>query len=368
MIVFSKNGNLYFQDGNNPPARLTHVGEKIGSPKISDDNQKIVFLREDGSVYSINIDGTQEQIVIPGNWVDSFETGTQKKILDFVPGTHLLFFRTILCGSQDFHSLCSSSIFVADTDTGRIKKLADLGLSFQQNETPGNIVVSPDGRMVAVGTIDGIDIFTLDGNIIRRDIKPYTPNRASTVFPSLFWLPDSSELILAIPDTIYENHSYDSFVGNTLWRYTIDDSVAVQIYLDSPIPGGTRQFDISPDGNWSAYGGISAGEPTVYIGNLTDGHRISYGKDLQPSFSWGPDSKYFIYSSTNSILGSLGAPPLFLGNCRFQKWINADHFTCHIYEKNVEKICMVEIIAGAIKIYDLGFDKDFKDYVLIQQK
>lgn len=365
VMIFVKDGDLYFQDGNNLPVKLTHVGEKSYYPKLSDDNRKVVFSRDDGNEYSINTDGTQEQIIIRNDWLASFEAGTNKSILGFVSATHQLLVETYFCESQKFESPCSTSLFLANTDTGTMEKLVDLGLALQQNSISRNIEVSPDGKMVAFGTMQGVGIITIEGKIVRNNILPYKPSTSTVLFPFLYWLPDSNGLIVALPNTIYHSTAYGDFPAYTVWRYRIDKNDATQILLDSPLRGiGIGDFDISPDGNWGIYGGIGEADSSLYIGNLTNGHTQIFGHDIQPSFSWSPDSTHFIYTSNNSVLGTIDQQFILIKNCGFIQWIDAGHFTC-----NVGSIRMAEIDAGGeVKLYDLGFGKDVEDTLLIKPK
>jgi hypothetical protein len=293
VMTFIKNGDLYFQDGENLPVKLTHVGEKSYYASLSDDNQKVVFYRSDGNEYAINADGTQEQIIIPNNWLASFESGTKKSIFGFIPHTHQLLLETYLCESEKYGSPCSARLFIVDTDTYGIAKLADLDVALYRDTINRNIKVSPNGEMIAVGTMDGMDIFTLDGKIIRENILPYKPS-TDILFPYLFWLPDSSGLTLALPDKIYDSTAYDNGTAYTIWRYLIDDNSAVQMPIDpSRI---TAQFDIFPDGKWIIYGGVGDAEPTLYLGDLTTGHVQVFDNDL---YDFLP---FFLGDQTASIL------------------------------------------------------------------
>lgn len=368
VMLFVKNGDLYFQDGNNSPAKLTHVGEKSYYPRLSDDHQKVVFSRGDGTEYSINTDGSQEQIIMASDWLATFKPGTNESILDFIPGTHQLLFRTYLCESQKYRSPCFLSLFLVDADIGKIKKLADLGLALQQNSDNKNIEVSPNGKMVAVGTTNGMSIFTLDGKMIRKDILPYKPSTSTVLFPSLFWLPDSSGLIVALPDTIYGGTAYSQTPANTLWRYMVESNVTTKIHLDNPPTPGALSYDISPNRNWIVYGGIGEAESSLFLGNLANGHTQIFGNDIQPYFFWSPDSEHFIYRSTNSILGAINKSSILIEGCDFEIWVDAKHFTCTTYQKNIPRTRMAEIDEEEIKIYDLGFDVDIEKTLLIKPK
>jgi hypothetical protein len=369
VMVFVKDSYLYFQDGNNPPVKLTNTGKLYDSYAISDDNQKVVFFRSNGNEYSINTDGTRKQIIIANitnEWPPSpLHPGTNKVIVGFVPHTHLVLFQTAVCETQKYESPCSTSLFLTDTDTGVIKKLGDFGLSLQQDNINKNVGVSPDGTMVAIGTINGVDILTLDGKIIRHDILPYKPSTSTVLFQSLFWLPDSSGLIVGLPTTFFESSAYDSMTGSTIWRFTISNNTSMQIPVDPPPPLDT--FQVSPDGNWIVYGGI-ANEETLLLGNLTNGNIQNLGAAYMFRVLWSPDSQHFIPTNAESFLGAINSPTL-TPICQLKgKWIDAAHFICFNNEGNEHRVRMAELDAGGIKIYDLGFDNAIEASLIIKPK
>ena len=364
-IIFVKNGDLYFQDGNNLPVKLTHVGEKLNyHPLLSDDNQKIVFYRADGNEYSINTDGTDEQAIlteITPDWFTPFGPGLNKGILGFIPDTHQLLFQTYLCKSQESWPTCSVSIFLVDTDTSAIKKLADLGLFLQQLSVPRNIKISPDGKMIAIGTPDHVDIINTHGTVIHHNILPYKPSQNTLLFPALFWLPDSSGLIVALPNTFYNSRAHHDFPASTIWRYSIEDNIAVQIRFD-PAPMHYT-FQVSPDAKWIVYGGLDGADQSVYLGNLAKGHVQIVGDAVQVYFSWGPDSQYFIGTSVSSWLGSIDTPGL-TRVCGPYEWVDSSHFTCF----RDQKLHIAEIGAEKVEIYDLGLGNDADTVLLIKPR
>jgi hypothetical protein len=366
VMLFTKDSNLYFQDGDSSPVKLAYIGKESYDPKfsddtqwvyfspiLSDDNQKVVFSQSDGNTYSINTDGTQERMIVSIGWLESFKAGTKIGILNFIPNTHQLLLETHLRRSQTDDPSCSSSIFLADSDTGKIGRLADFGLHCQTyGIISKDIKISPDGKMLAVGTLDGVDIFTMDGNLIRDNVLPYIASTAYTFFPSLFWLADSSGLIVALPDTIYNTQAHGDLAAHTIWRYTIASNAAVQIPLEPPPWMDT--FVVSPDGNWIAYGGYS--DPSLYLGNLVNGHMQIFGNNSQqPSFSWSPDSKHLIAGWT--VLTSFDRPPVVVGSG--SEWIDSNHFTYYDLPANnptiqQERVLIAEIRGDEIFLYDLG--------------
>ena len=367
VMLFTKDGNLYFQDGENTPIQLSHSEKETSySPKLSDNNQKVVFSQDDGSVHSINTDGTQERVILQQDWLHTFETGTQMGELNFIPNTHLLLVEAYLCASEEFRSPCSISIFIADTDTSEIRKLANLGLTRQQNSMPRSIKISPDGQMIAVGNLDGLSILTLDGNIIRQNVLPYESYDSTVLFPSLFWLPDSSGLIVIVPDS-------DTFVAGfdvpaySVWRYDIDTVTATQIPLTPSlvyIPGGyvCGGYNVSLDRKWILYLGsedytrsISGdGDYALYIGNLHTGQAQRYDIRFCAKYSWSPDSEHFLYGN---ILSAMGKPSIEIWTPNTIGWVDDFHFL--IPDDNPKpseeiNILVAEIRGDTIVFFDLG--------------
>jgi hypothetical protein len=353
-MLFNKDSNLYFQAGNNPPIKLAQNEKNPYDPfppELSSDNKKVVFSQDDGNIYSINTDGTTEQIIIPNEWLNSQETGTRIDALKFIPRTHLLFLQTVLCKSKSSASLCSASIFLADADTGKIRNLADLGLVLQNDDLSPNIVISPDGRMVAVGTLDGVKIFTLDGRIIRNNVLPYKPDSNYGFFSSLFWLPDSSGLIVALPNTNYHDPILGETTAYTIWRYKIDSNSIDQILLDPPpLP---IFLQVSPDGKWIVYGNLYPSP--LYLGNLINGHTQVFGADQTPNFYWSPDSKHLI--DRDIVFTSFGQP--FVDAGVSPEWIDSSHYIYIISPPDnsppyPERVLIAEIKGNAIVYYESG--------------
>jgi hypothetical protein len=66
-MAYVIDGNLYFQDGSNPPRQLTNRGEDWVC-FFSEDGEKIFFLRGANprfDLYSMNVDGSSEQAHLP---------------------------------------------------------------------------------------------------------------------------------------------------------------------------------------------------------------------------------------------------------------------------------------------------------------
>jgi hypothetical protein len=363
VMTFVKDGYLYFQDEENTPTQLAPVDEKSKQSYISDDNQKVAFYGADGNIYSINSDGSQKQVIISKEWKNSLQTGMSISIDRFVPDSHQLFFRTDLCESERIGAPCSTSLFLTDADTGNIKKLADLGSSFQQGFTLRSIRISPNGKMIAIGNMERMDILDMDGNIIRQNILTYKPSTSDVLFPSLFWLPDSSGLTIAIPDST----NWDGYLAYSLWRYTIENQSTVQILLDPAPMHNDSTFDVSPDGNWIVYGNLYV----VFLGNLVNGQAniiIDHDADMS-TFSWGPDNRHFAFGGNLWNISSIDDPSVVISAGTLMQWVDNTHFLLRFYDNNNQvKIRIAEIDEDNIRTYILGGDVDIEPSVFVKSK
>lgn len=397
-MLFTKDGDLYFQDGNKLPVKLTHIVKSLRPPsyvrnliiatpyytflgyahddfgiqvspfKISDDNQKVIFSEGDGNIYSINSDGTQKQTIISSNWQTSFETGTSVEELDFVPQTHIVYVKARRCEKEEQPYICSTSIFLIDANTGKIKKLDYLGKLVEHEHfgIKNNIRFSPNGKMLAVGTKEGITIFTLDGEVIRQNILPFVSE--FEIFPSLFWLPDSSGFVAALPDALADVAMWDHTTAYTVWRYSLNDNSAVQISFDPPVI--QYYFEVSPDGNWMVYyGGIYESPYYLYLGNLTDGDTMRLGTaGEQGDMLWSPDSKYFLSTIGIETLDGLvlrPMPPAF-------SWVDARRFSATRFSlvngDEHGQYLVGEIRDDGTFFYDTGFSYPLYNLLLMKPK
>lgn len=355
VILFAKNGDLYFQDGTNSPIKLSRV-DKDARYTLSDDNQKVLINIQDEYAYSrlpfiINTDGTPQEQHILGNWADqNLLWGTRLGQAEFIAGTHQVIFSTHSCNSYDTPSSCISSLFLANLERDNdIKKLTDLGFSGPLHHE--NFIVSPNGKLVAVMSTTSVDILNMDGKVIRHDILPYKPNTPSIVFPILSWLPDSSGLLAGLPTTLFDSVAYNYVAAASIWRYTISSNSAVQIPFDTPPPLlQTPQF--SPDGKWIVYGGIG-GNPEVYLQNLENGQIRMVGEATQASFKWAPDSKHFTVTSAGSWLGTIDMLKPIPANF-FAGWVDSNHF---LWVDFSGKVRVAEIKDDGLKIYDTAINE-----------
>lgn len=354
VILFTKDGDLYFQDGTNSPTKLSSW-DKDARYTLSDDNQKVLINAPDEYAYSrlpfiINTDGIPQEQHILGNWADqNLLWGTRLGQAEFIASTHQIIFSTHSCNSYDNPSSCVSSLFLANLEKDNdIKKLTDLGFSGPLHHE--NFVVSPNGKLMAVMSTTSVDILNMDGKVVHHDILAYKPNTPAIVFPILSWLPDSSGLLAGLPTTLSKSTAYNYMPAASIWRYTISSNSAVQIPFDTAPPLlQTPQF--SPDGKWIVYGGLG-GDPEVYLRNLEHGQIRMVGEATQASFTWAPDSKNFAVTSAGSQLGAIDRPSLIPANF-FAGWVDGNHF---LWVDFSGKVRVAEIKDDGLKIYDTAIN------------
>jgi Tol biopolymer transport system component len=349
-MAYVVEGNLYIQDGSNPPIQLIDSGED-GYPIFSDDGEKIVFFR--GTVphdlYAINADGSQEQALVTSRLLTSLGLGydgsTELRSLAFVPGSHRLLFNTHQLDPYDIElnspnriaSKKNDDLLLLDIDTGEIKRLLPSGQG-------GGFKVSPDGSLVAILASGHVDVVGIDGRVIHRNLVTYTPSQPIELWPDIKWTPDSDELIVLLPiETEYDMEGPET---RSVWHYAIDGSPAVQVSLDPPPMGGLES--VSPDRNWIIYQyfpeGIMSRQVPLYMGNLHDGRTQLYAPDAAPH-DWGPDSMHFVYEETGQelFLGVVDGPPKFIDKGGFQGWVDASHF---IYISTANEMIVMGEIGG----------------------
>lgn len=320
-LAYILNGNLYIQDGSNSPKQLSNSGEDL-YPMFSDDGEKLVYYRgkldDNNKIFSINADGSNERALITIKWLSTLGTGTQAGHLAFVPHTHQMLFNAYQC-PETLDLGCTVGLFIVNTDTGKIKEIISptLGGHLAWYGVPswfGNFSVSPDGKLLSVAHRGQISILSTDGKVIRRNIMKYTPSTPVELYPRVFWLPDSSGLIAAIPAEIgYRGVWYSGDPAYTIWRYRFKDELTIQIPLN-PEPSWIHMdcndlMSVSPDGNWVIY---FTNNQQLYTGNLENGStKLSMPYRYYLPRQWSKDSIHFVdgQSPESAILGSVNTPP-----------------------------------------------------------
>lgn len=382
IVIFAQGGSLYLQSGDNAPVLLTTAegSDLFRERMLSSDGQKILFLRGKTSksasayadVYTVNADGSGEQLLIQPQWLATLPKGTVRgaALPIFIPGTHQVLFETLLCQSPDKNAPCSTGIFIVDADTSQIKPILSPGTA-QPPSPQARFSISPDGKMIALASVGHVDIFDVDGQLVRGGAFIYTPSTSETLYPTIFWLPDSSGLIAALPTNLFHISAYNKDVAAyALWRYMIADSHVDSIPLDpSPmnLQGEADRFLVSPDGLWLLYGGNGPANSDLYLANLTTGHIQRIGDNPQPGFSWSPDSLRFFGQNFAGVLGERVAQ-VTKKNFDVLRWIDATHFICQFCGESDSKPHVAEIVGDELRFYRLVPTMANDAYLVIVKK
>jgi hypothetical protein len=338
-MAYTIGGHLYFQDGSKPSRQLTH-GPAAGIPiAFSEDGQQIFFERSYGEIYSIHVDGSQEQVLVPLSLLDTLGPEYKEEITTFchpvlIPHKNVLLFRTCTYPSQNM-IIYQDDLFSVDADTKQVKTLFPRGKG-------GGYHVSPDGEMLAIERLGSIDLHGIDGRLIRRKLATYIVSEPIPVGAEVHWLSDSSGLVLALPiNTFYDTAPPPTY---EIWRYSLKTGRGTLIELNPPVMGHA-QIPVSSDGNWITY--INHEEGSFYLGDLRQGNTQSYEVFAYPD-EWSPDNEHFVYNpsvvgSPGLYLGSTDAPPILIGCGEFVRWLDARRYICYSFAGDVGAYVMGEI-------------------------
>lgn len=329
-MVYVFEGNLYLQDGSEPPLQLTTSAE-VHDPIFSDDGEKIAFLR--GGVphdlYVVNADGNGEQELVSASRLAALrlEYDDLSEIIHFrfVPGTHRLLFNTRQLDPwsievQDVHRLGSKrneDLLIIDAETGQVEILFPPGEG-------GGFSVSPDGSLVALNKSGRVDIATIEGQVILPELVTHTPTEPMELYAGIDWLPDSTGLIVTLPADDY--YDMEDPENRTVWRYPLDGRPPHLVPLDTPVKG---LYEVSPDRNWILYGYIDHTEPVIefYLGDLRNGFTQNVNLLATEAFYWCPDSIHFVLSGAGEFyLGSVDGSLKLIDQGRFLGWVDASRF------------------------------------------
>lgn len=351
-------GNLYLQDGYNPPVQLTDDERLDKNPVFADDGEKIVFLRGmiPHDLYSINPDGSQEQLLVSGSELSKLGLGYDELLSEilfykFIPGTHQLIFSTHQLDESDLNlsfrenlwGIFNADLLLVDADTAEIRSVLAPGKG-------GGFVAAPTGNMIAVSRQEQIDLLDLTGQIIHRNLISFTPTQPVPLGPHIFWNKDATELLVTLP--IDAEYAFDGPESRVVWRIPIDGSAKTLTSLEPPVLAS--DYSISPDGNWILYNYYFYPGKTddsvisgLYLGNLLEGGIQLVAKGSVQSL-WSPDSNHFIYGThvewflgtTDGQSDQIAIRGISLG------WLNSDYFL--FFDKYDAEIVTIGGIDGTV--------------------
>jgi len=196
-MAYVTNGNLYYQNGSKLPLQLTHSGEDQQPLAFSEDGKKVFFTRDviPSKIYSINVDGSQEQALVTNDLLLTFGSNSDKSTTPcypvLVPHTPFLLFSTCYRPDPGEPTIIDNyDLFLLDTDTNKTKRLLQKGEG-------GYFYVSPNGTMLAIDRQNAIDILNMEGKLIHHNIATYPRSEPYVLWSKMYWLPNSSEFRLS---------------------------------------------------------------------------------------------------------------------------------------------------------------------------
>jgi hypothetical protein len=183
--------------------------------------------------------------------------------------------------------------------------------------------------------------------MIQPNLVTYIPSQPVALEPYVYWLPDSSGLLVLLP--IESEYDFEGPARYAVCRYPLDGSAPAQIPLDPPLTNA-GSIGVSPDRNWLLYNPWS--ELTVVSLNLADLREGSSQAYAPPgtAMGWSQDSKHFVYDLTGQglFLGSVGDKPISIGRGTFLGWIDVARFL--YFEKENGQIWMGETGGEAVAL------------------
>jgi hypothetical protein len=312
-VVYISQDNLWIWDEGGSAQQLT-TSDDIHQVSLSDDGQIIAFTRNIDEyrqdLWAINADGSNEQRLVSADKLAELD-GSQDALgfsptgLQWEPGKHQLMFYTypIFDGIWIFQP---STVWLVDTDTG------DISAAPYQD---GHISYSPDGKQVAIYNIDGLSLANLDGSNLRKNALPGyhgIGEGESYYHPWPHWSPDSSSLLVALPD---KDEYYQNRATVSIWRLPVEGKpdIVGQWKAFSP------SVSFSPDQRFIAYwpwpeGAANLRELHLSSLDTNSGEPLTdlvyIQGELLWNLDWSPDSLHFFIG----LVGSHGQSQLYLGH------------------------------------------------------
>lgn len=302
---------------------LTNLDDTSYQVKVSDDGQVIAFRRASG-LWAINSDGTKERFLVSADDFKAMkptDPGVGLSSFDWIPGTHILLFNTILL--TNYGISMTDDLHLVNADTKYRIMLLSPGKG-------GNFLPSPDGKLIAVVSPSEIRLMNIDGSGYHKVITYPSVGIPSEYryYAQPIWASDSQSLLVAIPpeDVFYKTKS-----PTIIWHLPIDHSTPT-IVSKIAAERGEYVF-ISPDFSRIAIMRFLKQEvPNDYyelhIAKINGSEDILYYNGTVYFVSWAQDSKHFVCQVNYSYqLGGVGTDFILLAERadRFT-WVDTSHY------------------------------------------
>lgn len=297
-IVFTNAGQLWLWE--NGTARPLTSSDEPGRATISDDGQLIAFRKQGLSL--IQSDGSNERVLVSREDLASMEPKDPGVLLaefEWIPGSHKLFFNTVL--NSDYGLSFTDDLYVADADAMQFRSL-------RLPREGGKILIAPDNQHVAMTSPSQISVMRLDGSDYRVLMNYHVPYPSEMAFyAKASWSDDSQSLIVPIPP---EDFFYGTTLPTIVWRLPIDGAAPIVEAELPPGESGVDQRIWSPEREHFAFWV----EQNYYLDtDSANDNPLTEPGAQRNEFGW-VDETHFIYLGNCDLrLGTIGGASIQIG-------------------------------------------------------
>ena len=286
-MVYTDGGLIMAQDAGGGMRRLG-TADRVKKVLLTSDGTRVIFVRGTDDEYRrelwvINSDGTGERRLLSAEEIHALhppEPGVQFALSQVVvvPGTHSLLFNTWVL-HEGPGLILSQDLFYLDVDTGALTRLLDRG------EAGYEFSLSPDGRWLALGYPDAIDVARLEGAAL-RDLRrrvftfPVVLTYSEYSFiPEVIWQTGAEAFGVVLPPPDEMAPSPEPL---RIWRVPMVGAPT----LLGEFPGG-RFGQLSPDLAWVV---VYRTDPPILARSNGSDPRVIEARGIG---YWSPNSRFF---------------------------------------------------------------------------
>lgn len=322
IVAWSVGGDLFVWRGSEAafPRRVASGG--VIRPFIAPDGQQIAYLRGPGgdprSLWVIGVGGGSERQVIDGAWLAMGDSTRRIGQVIWSHDAQTIYFNTVTGDGIDTRP--AEDLWRVDAATGAAERILEDGRG-------GQITLSPDGTAIALarageysGAPGRVWLYDIPNELLLGLFEFPAVATASEYrwYPELTWLPDSTALRMAIPDS---DLVYGGEVADTaLW------SVPIVTDLTPPTQIGTVEADFfglprfSADGAWITFiqrrATLDQTDLTLMIAAGDGTQPVAYDSGTVGTLgvpAWSASGAWFTYTNGNPgemWIGGPGGTPL----------------------------------------------------------
>lgn len=326
-IVYTRDGNiLLWREGESPRALTTTRLDE--SPRISDDGQVIVFLRNN-ELYSIRVDGTGERPLVNRAYLDSFRAAGMLEVrirqFDFIPGSREIFFS--LYAETEGYPMPLGDLHRVSAEGGAPSIVLAAG------QGDGQWTFSPDGRFFALAQGNQIRVLNRDGSG-DRVLFPFTfvsTYSEWTYYPQVVWRDDSAGFYTVIPaPAALENPSQPA----RYYYIPLTEGSPAQLAEFVTVPVWESFPYLAPNGLSVAYVRPEGSSQSLHVIDLSTADRTVQTDSRLYIVNWNPDSQQVAFYNPNTpadvVLQVFGGPPVPLndtaGGLSNVRWVTESRF------------------------------------------